>query len=76
MTKLNQTIGLRFALLLQGVSLQNVTRVSLQKAKRDEGQTLGEYAMILALIAVVVAVIVATLGGTISSIFSKMNSEI
>ena len=40
------------------------------RLEKEEGQTLAEYALILALIAVVVVVVVATLGGTISSMFS------
>jgi pilus assembly protein Flp/PilA len=44
--------------------------------EREEGQTLAEYALILALIAVVVVVVVATLGGTIQSLFSNVSSSI
>ena len=43
---------------------------------REEGQTLAEYALILALIAAVVAVVVVTLGGTISSLFNSISSQI
>jgi pilus assembly protein Flp/PilA len=35
--------------------------------KRDEGQTMAEYGLILALIAVVVAVVLVTLGGQIKN---------
>jgi len=59
-----------FALLL-------VSLPSLALAQRDEeGQTLAEYALILALIAVVVVGIVFILGGNISNIFSKITSQI
>jgi Flp pilus assembly pilin Flp len=68
MTKLNKLFGLQFALMLRGLSLTDL--------KREDGQTLGEYAMILALIAVVVALVVATLGHTISSLFSQINSSV
>jgi pilus assembly protein Flp/PilA len=44
--------------------------------KREEGQTLAEYALILALIAVVVVIVVATLGDTIRSLFSSVSSDI
>ena len=44
--------------------------------EREEGQTLAEYALILALIAVVVVVVVATLGTTITSLFSSVSSSI
>jgi pilus assembly protein Flp/PilA len=44
--------------------------------EREDGQTLAEYAMILALIALVVIGAVVLLGGTISSIFSSVNQGI
>jgi pilus assembly protein Flp/PilA len=44
--------------------------------EREDGQTLAEYAMILALIALVVIGAVILLGGTISSIFSSINNQI
>jgi pilus assembly protein Flp/PilA len=58
-----------FALLL-------LTLPSTVSLKRDEGQTLAEYALILALIAVVVAAVVALLGGKIGSIFSDITTKI
>ena len=42
----------------------------------EEGQTLAEYAMILALIALVVILVVTLLGNEISSIFSAIASGI
>jgi pilus assembly protein Flp/PilA len=44
--------------------------------RREEGQTLVEYALILVLIAVVVVVVVATLGNTIKSVFTNVASSI
>ena len=68
MTKFRNLIGASLMLALsQGLG---------PDLKREEGQTLAEYALILALIAVVVVVVVATLGGTISSIFSGVSSSI
>jgi pilus assembly protein Flp/PilA len=64
---LNQ-IGVRLALMLGTLSVPSL--------KREEGQTLAEYALILALIAVVVVVIVGVLGNKISSIFSTITSGI
>ena len=64
MTKLNTMIVLRIAAMLDDFSPRNL--------KRDEGQTLAEYAMILGLIAVVVVSVVALLGTTISSLFSNV----
>ena len=67
MTKLND-IGLRLAVMLRSISLADV--------RREEGQTLAEYAMILALIALVVVLVVTLLGGKISSLFSAVASGI
>jgi len=44
--------------------------------RREEGQTLIEYALILVLIAVVVIAIITTLGGQISSIFNKVSNSL
>ena len=44
--------------------------------RREEGQTLAEYALILALIAVVVVGVVAVLGNKISGLFSNVASSI
>ena len=44
--------------------------------RREEGQTLAEYALILALIAVVVVGVVAVLGGKISDLFTSVASSI
>ncbi len=67
MTKLRMTIA------RQAVWLSGLAELRLEK---EEGQTLAEYALILALIAVVVVVVVATLGGTISSMFGTASSSI
>jgi len=44
--------------------------------RREEGQTLAEYALILALIAVAVIAAVVFLGGNISGIFNSVSSQI
>lgn len=44
--------------------------------KRQEGQTLAEYALILTLIAVVAVVALTFLGGTIKSLFSKVGNSV
>ena len=43
---------------------------------REEGQTMAEYALLLALIIVVTAGVVAALGGQISSIFTSVTSQL
>ncbi|HET7129400.1 MAG TPA: Flp family type IVb pilin [Gaiellaceae bacterium] len=40
--------------------------------KREDGQTMAEYGLILALIAIVVAVVLVTLGSKISSTLSSV----
>ena len=44
--------------------------------RREEGQTLVEYALILVLIAIAVVVILTTLGGNIKGIFSQVSSKL
>ena len=65
---IQQLFGVRLAVMLSSLSAQNL--------KREEGQTLAEYALILALIAVVVVAVVAVLGGKISDIFNSVASSI
>jgi pilus assembly protein Flp/PilA len=67
MIKLNM-IGLRLSLLLGGLSIPSL--------EREEGQTLAEYALILALIAVAVVGAVIILGGKISGVFTSIGSNI
>jgi pilus assembly protein Flp/PilA len=66
-----QLFGARLAMVLS--SLQNL---EVPSPKREEGQTLAEYALILALIAVVVVGVVFALGGTIKGIFTSVNNSI
>ncbi len=68
MSILRNTIALRLALALQGNYMTAL--------EREEGQTLAEYALILALIAAVVVGVVVILGGTIKGIFSSASSAI
>ena len=49
---------------------------SVSKLRRDDGQTMAEHALILALVAAVVAVIVALLGNTIKGFFGTVGSQI
>jgi pilus assembly protein Flp/PilA len=68
MTKLRTVFALSLMTAVQGFSLESV--------KREEGQTLAEYALILALIAAVVVGVVVILGGNIKGIFSSVSSSI
>jgi pilus assembly protein Flp/PilA len=51
------------------LALQNLRR-------RQEGQAMVEYALILALISVAAVAILSTLGKSVSSIFSKINDDL
>ncbi len=67
MSRLN-TFAVQLALMLRGDALPSVGR--------EEGQTLAEYALILALIAAVVAGAVIFLQGSISALFSSIGNAI
>ena len=43
---------------------------------REEGQTMVEYALILALVSVAAVTILSTLGTSVSSIFNKVNTDL
>ena len=68
MSEIQKLYGTRLA--------QSVGGFSLPRLELEEGQTLAEYAMILALIAVAVVVAVGLLGGQIGSFFSTVGSQI
>ncbi|MGE5572158.1 MAG: Flp family type IVb pilin [Bacteroidota bacterium] len=42
----------------------------------EDGQSMVEYGLIIALIAVVVIVVLTTMGQRLSTLFSKVNSEL
>jgi pilus assembly protein Flp/PilA len=67
MTELS-TLITRFTLGLGGV-----TRRSLEP---EDGQTLAEYGLILALVAAVIVGVLLVLSGTISGLFSSASSQI
>ncbi len=51
-------------------------KLLLKRRKNRKGQTLVEYALILAFIAVVAISVLINLGSTIRSTFSKINSQL
>lgn len=53
-----------------------LARNSLVAIERDDGQTLAEYALILALIAVIAVLALVFLGGTITSLFSSVGNSV
>lgn len=46
------------------------------RIRREDGQTMAEYAMLLALIVVVTVVVISLLGGSISSIFTSITGSL
>ena len=68
MIQLQNLLTMRLALLLGGLSVPSL--------RREEGQTLVEYALILVAIAVVVTVAVALLGNKITDAFNKISDSI
>jgi pilus assembly protein Flp/PilA len=68
MTNIRNIIALRIAAAMGGLELPRV--------EREEGQTLAEYALILALIAVLVIGAVLFLSGKIGGIFSQVGNAL
>jgi Flp pilus assembly pilin Flp len=68
MKQLQNAIGLRFALIVTGVSVPSL--------RREEGQTFVEYALILATIGIAVTVALTFLKGKIVSIFSYIGNAL
>lgn len=58
------------------LSLTQLVGSVAARLRREEGQTMAEYALLLGLILVVTAVVVATLGSKISSVFSNVTSSL
>jgi pilus assembly protein Flp/PilA len=48
----------------------------IESLKREEGQTLAEYALLLALIAIVVVAAVTLLGGQLNAVFGRITGEL
>jgi Flp pilus assembly pilin Flp len=44
--------------------------------RREEGQTMAEYAVLIAVIAIVVVIAATTLGGSISGLFSATSHKV
>lgn len=64
----SRVVSTRLLLFLGGLSFRDLAR--------EEGQSLAEYVMILALIAIVVSTALIFLRGTIEGLFSKMESAL
>ena len=68
MKNMRNSIGMALALALTGISLPSI--------EREDGQTLAEYALILALIAILVIGAVLFLSGKIGTLFSDVGKKI
>jgi pilus assembly protein Flp/PilA len=53
-----------------------ITRIYLADLKREEGQTMTEYGVLLALIAVVVIAALLILGPKIATVFTKVSNQL
>ena len=51
-------------------------KVALRRMKSKKGQTLVEYALILAFISVVAISVLIALGGQVKNVFSTINSQL
>jgi pilus assembly protein Flp/PilA len=68
MKKLYRAIAMELGLVLGGASVLDL--------KREEGQTLAEYGLILALIAIIVVTAVAFFGGHLKNTFSLISTKL
>ncbi len=63
-------------MMKQYVAVQTFLATRSKKGKKDKGQSLAEYGLILALVAVFCIVALQTLGGSIDSMLQNLASEI
>jgi Flp pilus assembly pilin Flp len=54
----------------------NKIKAALRRKQNKRGQTLVEYALILAFISVVAIIVLQQLGSKVSSVFSTVNSKL
>jgi Flp pilus assembly pilin Flp len=54
----------------------NLAGMLSSSLRRQEGQTMAEYGILIAVIALVVIVVAITLGGKISSLFGSTSSQL
>ena len=57
-------------------SLYSVVSLMLMRLRREEGQTMAEYGILIGVIAVFVIAAAIFLGGSISSLFSNTGSHL
>lgn len=57
-------------------SLYDVVTMMIIRMRNDEGQTMAEYGILIAVIALVVVAAAITLGGSLSSLFSSTSTKV
>ena len=57
-------------------SLYDVVSMLMIRMRNDEGQTMAEYGILIAVIALIVVAAAVTLGGNLSSLFSSTASKV
>jgi Flp pilus assembly pilin Flp len=57
-------------------SLYNVLSMMMIRMRRDEGQTMAEYGILIAVIALIVVVAAVVLGSSISGLFSSSATKV
>ena len=67
--------GVRSLLARRESILNSLIRRFLEPVRREEGQGMVEYALILVLVSIVVILILTLLGGTIQNVFSDIVSS-
>jgi Flp pilus assembly pilin Flp len=57
-------------------SIYDVVSMMIVRMRSEDGQTMAEYGILIAVIALVVVVAAITLGGSISSAFSSASTKV
>jgi pilus assembly protein Flp/PilA len=57
-------------------SLFDLVTIFTARLRREEGQTMAEYGILIAVIALVVVLAAITLGGSISSLFNSTSGKL
>ena len=57
-------------------NLFDVVNMMVLRLRREEGQTMAEYGILIAVIALVVVVAAVTLGGSISTLFNSTAGKV
>lgn len=58
------------------MNLFDLVTIFTARFRREEGQTMAEYGILIAVIAIIVVVAAALLGGSISSLFNSTSGKL